>query len=110
MSKPKPPAHLSPAAKRWFREIATDFSITDRAGLLLLAQAADAWDRAGECRAAIARDGTAVTDRFGQPKAHPLLSAERDARSCFLQAMKHLQLDTAAIPAPEPPRRSKPTV
>ncbi len=46
MTKPKAPPHLSPAAKRWFREIATDFDITDRAGLLLLTQAAECWDRA----------------------------------------------------------------
>lgn len=94
----KPPKHLSPAAKRWFREIATDFSITDRAGLLLLQQAAESWDRAALCREAIATDGATIKDKFGQLKPHPLLSTERDAKSSFLNALKHLSLDTAAIP------------
>lgn len=92
------PSHLTPAARSWFREIATDYQICDRSGLLLLQQAAECWDRAAELRKLIARDGACTKDRWGQVKAHPLLSAERDARSSFLQAIKHLQLDVAAVP------------
>jgi P27 family predicted phage terminase small subunit len=97
------PSHLSDAAKHWFREIAEAYAITDRAGLLLLQQAAEAWDRAAECREAIARDGSTTRDRFGQVRAHPLLAAERDARAGFLAAVKHLQLDVAAVPQERKP-------
>lgn len=96
--KKSPPKHLSAAAKRWYREIASEYEITDRAGLLLLTQAAEAWDRAAQCRGTIATDGITVRDKFGQIKAHPLLSCERDARAAFLHAVKHLNLDVAAIP------------
>lgn len=97
MSKPKAPAHLSDAARRWFCEIARAYNIDDKAGQLILQQAAECWDRAVKCREAIDRQGETVTDRWGQVKAHPLLAAERDARAGFLQAAKHLQLDVAAI-------------
>lgn len=100
------PNHLSDAAKKWFREIADAYAISDRAGLLLLQQAAEAWDRAVECREAIARDGACVRDRWGQVKAHPLLATERDARAGFLAAVKHLQLDVAAVPQERKPNAS----
>jgi P27 family predicted phage terminase small subunit len=93
------PSHLSAEARAWWREIVTDFAIDDRAGLLLLTQAAEAWDRARDCRQAIERDGVTVRDRFDQVRPHPLLPAERDARAAFLQAVKHLHLDIA-IPEP----------
>jgi glutathione S-transferase len=34
-----------------------------------------------------------MADRFGQPKPHPLLATERDARAQFLAALKALNLD-----------------
>ena len=101
MISPKPPSHLSPAARKWFREIAADYGITDRAGALLLAQAAECWDRAALCRETIASDGASVRDKWGQLKAHPLLAAERDAKAGFLAAVKHLNLDIAAVPREE---------
>jgi P27 family predicted phage terminase small subunit len=98
------PSHLSAAAKSWFREIVTEYAINDRAGLLLLQQAAESWDRVVELRKIIAQDGACTKDRWGQLKAHPLLSAERDARAGFLACVKHLQLDVAAVP-PEKRKR-----
>lgn len=97
----KPPSHLSAAAKRWFREISATYGICDRAGALLLAQAAECWDRANECRERIAKEGATVLDRFGQSKAHPLTAVERDARQGFRAALKLLNLDIAAIPSGE---------
>jgi hypothetical protein len=43
-------------------------------------------------------DGEAVTDRFGQIRQHPLIPAERDAKSSFLSAMRSLNLDLTAVP------------
>lgn len=93
MKKPIPPDHLTAAARDWWLALVADYAITDRAGLLLLTQAAEAWDRARECREAIKRDGVTYTDKAGQPKPHPLLSVERDCRAGFLAAMKHLHID-----------------
>lgn len=46
---------------------------------------------------AIQRDGMTILDRFGQRKAHPLLPAERDARSQMLAALKALNLDVEPL-------------
>ena len=69
-----------------------EFEIDDAAGALLLQTALEARDRMRECQKKIKADGTTVTDRFGQVRGHPLLSAERDARSAMLAAIKQLQL------------------
>ena len=41
----------------------------------------------------IKREGQSTRDRFGQPKAHPLLTVERDSRSGMLAALKAMNLD-----------------
>jgi hypothetical protein len=61
--------------------------------LALLRTTLEAHQRTRHCREAIDRDGEALADRFGQLKPHPLLAAERDARSAFLAGMKALNLD-----------------
>ena len=63
----------------------------------LLRTALEAHQRARECREAVDRDGMTLPDRFGQLKAHPLLSAERDALAAFLNAMRHLALDLTGV-------------
>ncbi|HET8555487.1 MAG TPA: P27 family phage terminase small subunit [Rhodanobacteraceae bacterium] len=60
---------------------------------MLLQTALEAHDRMKSCQAAINRDGESLSDRFGQVKPHPLLAAERDARSAMIQALKSLNLD-----------------
>jgi phage terminase small subunit len=70
-----------------------EYSIEDDAGKLLLQTALESFDRMRNCQAAIRRDGEMVKDRFEQMKPHPLLAAERDARSQMLAALKQLNLD-----------------
>lgn len=88
------PKHLSAAARKWWSLIVDEYDLDgDTAGVLLLTKAAEAWDRAERCRKRIDADGEVLIDRFGQPKPHPLLAAERDARSQFLAALKAMNLD-----------------
>src|SRR2546422_121105 len=47
----RPPAHLSPEAKRWWRLVLERYELEDQ-HLRLLQLAAEAWDRAAEARAA----------------------------------------------------------
>jgi P27 family predicted phage terminase small subunit len=92
--KPQPaPDHLGTEARTWWQKIQTEFQIDDDAGRLLLQTAMEAFDRMRDCQRDIARDGVSVRDRFDQPKPHPLLAAERDARAQMLSALKHLNLD-----------------
>jgi P27 family predicted phage terminase small subunit len=93
LNKSQAPRHLSPAARRWWRAIIDEYSIDDKAGLLLLQTALEAFDRMKAAGERINADGEAVEDRFGQIKPHPLLPAERDARSQMLAALKQLNLD-----------------
>jgi hypothetical protein len=75
----------------------------------LLTLAAEALDRAEEARELLARAGTFYRDRFGQPKPHPAVAVERDARVAFARLPRELDLDTVAPPeAPRAARRAPP--
>ncbi len=92
-TSPKPPAHLSRESKRLWAEIVKEYVFDDAASLSVLQTALEARDRLQECRERINKEGLTVLDRFGQTRPHPLLSAERDARSGVLQGFKMLGLD-----------------
>ena len=94
---PKPPPELSPTGKKLWRAILAEWPITDSVHLAVLRTALESLDRADRCRAIVDREGEVIKDRFGQAKPHPLLAAERDARSSFLQAVKTLGLDPTQI-------------
>ncbi len=70
-----------------------EYEITDPAGLLLLQTALEAFDRMRGAQESIANDGATVNDRFGQVRAHPMITVERDARAAMLAALKALNLD-----------------
>ena len=94
MSKsPNAPKDLSAAGKRLWRSILRDWEISDSAHLAVLREGLLARDRAESCRQRINADGETIVDRFNQVKPHPLIAAERDSRSAFIQAIKSLGLD-----------------
>ena len=93
MAQPKAPSHLSVEARRWWRKLIDEYGIDDPAGLLLLQTGMEAFDRMKAAQAEIANDGQTILDRFSQPKPHPLLATERDARAQLLAALKSLNLD-----------------
>jgi len=75
------------------KSILTEYDISDEAGLAILQTALEAHDLMHEAQKVVDRDGLTVRGDRGQIKAHPLLSVIRDARSQFLMALKHLNLD-----------------
>jgi phage terminase small subunit len=89
---PTPPDDLSSDAAGFFVRIAEEYEL-DAAGERLLAEAARALDRIGEARAILVDEGIAVTDRFGQRKAHPMVAVERDARIGFARMLRELALE-----------------
>jgi len=93
MSSVPAPPHLSEEAKSIWDGIIDEYEIRDVAGLRILRVACEAFMRAQACREAIDHEGMTRPDRFGIMKPHALLAAERDARSQFLMALKHLNLD-----------------
>ncbi len=69
------------------------FEITDDAGLLLLTQAMESFDRLREAQAILATEGITIKDRFGQVRQHPATLVERDAKNMLLRSLKALNLD-----------------
>src|SRR2546429_4666313 len=92
-SAPKPPKHFEPPEAALWTSILASYQIDDDAGLMLLTSALEAHARMRRCRAKIDKDGEAVEDRFGQLRAHPLISAERGAKDSFAKVMRILNLD-----------------
>lgn len=95
----KSPDHLSPSAAEWWDKLTGEYALDDEQARLILQTALEAFDRMRECQAVIANDGPTIRDRFGQVKAHPLLSGERDARAQMMQALKALNLDLEPLQA-----------
>lgn len=99
---------LSAEAENWRQRIIAEYEITDDAGLLLLQTALEAFDRLRNCQRDIGEAGETITDRFGQPKPHPLLAAERDSRAALMAGLKALNLDIEPL-RDGPGRPGKPT-
>ncbi|MBY0427874.1 MAG: phage terminase small subunit P27 family [Alphaproteobacteria bacterium] len=87
------PSGLSAEAKAWWKKIAMDYAITDQAGRLLLETALTAFDRMRQAQALIDKHGAVTPDRFGQLRANPATTIERDSRAAMLHALKALNLD-----------------
>ena len=101
MTSPKPPAHLEPTTKKWWRSVVDDFDLEPH-HLRLLQLAAEAWDSAQSARAVIQTEGMTYTDRFGCPKPRPEVAIERDSRIGFARLLRELALD--GVDGPEAPR------
>lgn len=93
MSTPKAPAHLSKEAKAWWDSIVNEYDIQDQAGRLILQTGLEAFDRMRLAQGLLKKEGMTTVDRFGQPKAHPATTVERDSRAAMLGALKQLNLD-----------------
>jgi P27 family predicted phage terminase small subunit len=107
-NEPKAPRSLSREGKKIWKDLQAEYQITDPGGLLILKTGLEALDRLREAQAVIAKEGPQVQDRFGQWKAHPLLTVERDSRAAMLAALKALNLDLEPLrdgPGRPPGRR-----
>jgi P27 family predicted phage terminase small subunit len=92
-SDPKPAKDLSAAAKRKFRSLQAEYDISDTAGLDLLNDYCQFYDRREQARKTIREDGAVIKDRFGQTVAHPATRIERDASGAMLKCLRALNLD-----------------
>jgi len=84
---------VRPEARREALRLITEYGIVDAGGLLLIRTFADAFTQELNSMDVVAKDGLTFKDRFGQVKAHPLLSVIRDARAQKMAALKGLNLD-----------------
>jgi P27 family predicted phage terminase small subunit len=91
------PSHLSAESKRLWRKLQSDYAIDDSAGHLLLRHCLEAHDRVIQAREILEREGLVAPDRFGQPKTHPCVAVERDARQQVIASLRALKLEPGAI-------------
>lgn len=102
--RPKAPAHLKAATRRWFDSVLDDYEL-EQHDVRLLTLAAEAWDRGQQAREAIAENGLTFNDRFGAPHAHPAIAIERDNRIAFARLLRELSLSIdGPDEAPRAPR------
>lgn len=100
-------APLSTEARAWKKKLTAEYQITDPAGLLLLQTALEAFERMNQARALIEKHGAVTVDRFGQLRANPATTIERDSRAAMLASLKALNLDVEPLrdAAGRPPGR-----
>ena len=91
----KAPSHFLQDTTAWWYKI-VDAYLLEPHHLKLLRACCEAWDRAETARLRVKRDGMFYEDRFGQPKVHPGVEAERKSRDQFRQLLRELGLDVAA--------------
>jgi P27 family predicted phage terminase small subunit len=99
---PTPPKGIRPEAVAEWRRLHRDYTI-DADALPALVELCEALSRKIEAREVIERDGLIVKDRFGQDKAHPAISVERDSRLAVLRCLRVL-----GLPGPEEKQRGRP--
>ena len=93
MKKPTAPAYLSNEAKRLWRQLQDEYVLDDSAGLLILQTCLEAFDRMRSAQHILEKDGLVFMDKAGNPRQHPLVVVERDARAAMLAGLKQLNLD-----------------
>lgn len=98
--KHKIPQHLRPETRAWWRTVAADF-VLEQHHLRLLTLAGEAYDRCGEAREILAKDGLTIATGDGSSKAHPAVNIERDSRLAFARLLRELDLDV------EPPAEGR---
>jgi P27 family predicted phage terminase small subunit len=98
------PRHLSESSRKLYADVFRSYELEPH-HLAILVKALEALDRADQAREEIGAGPLMVESRLGEPKPHPLLAVERDARGQFNQLMKALGLD---IEGPPPPSARRP--
>ncbi len=96
-SEVKPPETLNEAAKKIWRELQAEYSITDGGGLLLLDTAMEAWQQGQEAQAILAKEGLTIeNETTGFKRLNPAAQALKEARASFFKAISMLNLDISA--------------
>ena len=98
----KPPKNLKKAGKDFWRKIVSDYELGEH-HFRLLEGACQCLDRIESARAEVEKVGEYYVDRFGQPKEHPGLAAERNQKVLFARLMRELCLDGVEPPENRPP-------
>ena len=97
-TRPKPPAHLSPSAAKWFASVVRSWRL-DPHHVLQLQICCECWDEYQAAAAVLRDEGETYRDRFDAPRTHPAVAQRRDSRLAFLRALRELDLNPSTGPA-----------
>jgi P27 family predicted phage terminase small subunit len=90
---PKPPRHLKPQTKAWFRTIVGAY-VLESHHVLLLRGACEAWDEMQAARELVRKDGmVTTTKKTGAIHAHPAVAIGQQAAIRFARLLRELNLD-----------------
>ena len=92
----KPPAHLSAAMRKWWSSVIENYDLEEH-HRKLLTLACEAHDRCADARETIAKSGAFFTNFHGEPRVHPAVNVERDARLSFARLLRELGLDGGPV-------------
>ena len=91
-NRPRIPPGLKKDGKKFFRKIIEDFELENH-HLEILKQAAKCLDDLSLDEKTIESEGRFFTDRYGQPKEHPAVTATRQTRGLFQRLIREVGLD-----------------
>ncbi len=97
-----PPKHLKAETRKWWSGVVREYQL-EAHHVKLLTAAAETWDRYEEARETLRKEGSYYTDSRGNPRAHPAIAVERDARLAFARLLRELDLDVDPPRAPSRP-------
>jgi hypothetical protein len=83
---------LRPAAREWYEAVTTGWNIGPDARELTKA-AAVALSRAIEAREILNREGLSYTTKGGIPRAHPMVTVERESMKVYAAILRQLNLE-----------------
>ena len=89
---PSPASTFAEAGARLWRDVQSEFDVSDIAGRTLLEQACRAADRAESLAMRISEDGALLRTKTGM-RAHPLLAPELAARSFIVKTLLRLGIN-----------------
>jgi phage terminase small subunit len=93
MTEPRAPAHLSPAARRLWRQVVAEYEL-GRGEVEILGLALVALDRAAAARRILDEEGIVVAGLHG-PRVHPCVAIERSSSLTYGRLLRQLGLDGA---------------
>lgn len=96
VTAPQPPRKLGEHGMRLWRSVHAEYSIEDIGGIELLAQAAQALDRAEALAERINADGETIHSKTGL-KSHPSIKDEIACRAFVVRTLQKLGLNIESI-------------
>ncbi len=99
---PKPPSHLSPESRKFWRWAVEEF-VLEKHDLKLLRLLCENLDGAEAARHKLETEGRTYVDKRGYPRNHPAAAQHRDCSITAARLMRELRLSEPAADA-RPPR------